>query len=216
MFCSACANFYTSTDSLPCYTSEQLFYEPRWLFTSHWSSIANLTMSLPKEPQHWTRPGFLISTDRSLLSLKSINNAFDKEFVYWTQAHPEDVLQAMLDGSCCLGVYKVSGDKAESTDDNSSLEQIGFARIITDNVTFAYLTDVYVLPANQGCGLGSWLIDCIGELFKPLPYLRRIMLLTGNAKTQASYEKRLGMSVMGDMDVTKGSVAMQWKGERSY
>lgn len=173
-------------------------------------------MSLPKEAQSWKRPGFLISTDKSLLSVKSINDAFAKDFVYWTQAHPDDVLQAMLDGSCCLGVYKVSGKKAEAGVDDSSLEQVGFARIITDNVTFAYLTDVYILPANQGCGLGSWLIDCIGELFKPLPYIRRIMLLTGNAKTQASYEKRLGMSVMGDMDVKKGVVAMHWKGERSH
>lgn len=173
-------------------------------------------MSLPKDPQSWKRPGFLISTDKALLSIKSINDAFDKDFVYWTHPHPEDVLQTMLDGSCCLGVYKVNSDNAAATDNKPSLEQVGFARVITDNVTFAYLTDVYVLPANQGCGLGSWLIDCIGELFKPLPYMRRIMLLTGNAKTQASYEKRLGMSVMGDMDVKKGVVAMHWKGERSY
>ena len=170
-------------------------------------------MSLSKDPRSWERPGFLISTDKSLLSVRAINDAFDKDFVYWTQAHPEEVLHAMIDGSCCLGIYKTNGEEVEAT---PSLEQVGFARIITDNATFAYVSDLYVLPANQGCGLGSWLIDCIGELFKPLPFMRRIMLLTRNAKTQASYEKRLGMSVMGDMDVKKDVVVMQWKGERSY
>lgn len=53
-------------------------------------------------------------------------------------------------------------------------------RVITDDVTFAYLTDVYVLPEYQGKGLGRWMLGCLDEAIKAWPQLRRFMLVTSS------------------------------------
>ena len=69
--------------------------------------------------------------------------------------------------------------------------QIGLARLITDYVTFAYLTDVYVLPDYQGKGLGSWMMGCISETMEKWTALRGLILIT--SKTGAPwYNKLLG------------------------
>jgi GNAT superfamily N-acetyltransferase len=69
--------------------------------------------------------------------------------------------------------------------------QVGLARLITDNVTFAYLTDVYILDEYQGKGLGKWLIGCVNEVLSTWPELRRMMLIrSGDPKF---YEETLGM-----------------------
>jgi GNAT superfamily N-acetyltransferase len=58
--------------------------------------------------------------------------------------------------------------------------QIGLVRVITERATFAYLCDVYVLPAYQGQGLGRWLMECV--MGSPqLQGLRRWMLVTRDA-----------------------------------
>lgn len=62
-----------------------------------------------------------------------------------------------------------------------------------------YLSDTYVLPEYQGRGLGKWLIDCVADVFSKenMPFLRRIMLLTSDPRTQEFYGKILGMEVVG-------------------
>ncbi|KAL3488167.1 hypothetical protein BJX62DRAFT_240315 [Aspergillus germanicus] len=184
-------------------------------------------MSLPTEPQLWSRDGFIISTDRALLSIPAINHAFSQDFMYWVNALPEEVLQKIIDGSFCFGLYKVldGGPDPDLTShgDNgiaqpsaereaAKREQIGFARLITDTVSFAYLTDLYVLPEYQGLGLGGWLIDCVDGVLDPLPYLRWVMLRTSVEKSKGSYEKRLGMSVLESRDIREGPVMMGKKG----
>ncbi|KAK9364777.1 hypothetical protein V1509DRAFT_635206 [Lipomyces kononenkoae] len=184
-------------------------------------------MSLPTQARNWVREGFLISTDKKLLSILAINSVFDQEFMYWTKAVPDEVLQQMIDNSFCFGLYKTIqntptdsvGTEATSTVDHTEaalskdLEQIGFARLITDNITFAYLTDLYVLPGYQGLGLGGWLIDCVDELLGSLPYLRWVMLRTSKKKSKESYEKRLGMSVLRSGEISEGPVMMGKKGK---
>jgi GNAT superfamily N-acetyltransferase len=71
--------------------------------------------------------------------------------------------------------------------------QIGFARLITDEVTFAYLTDVYILKEYQGKGLGTWLIQCVDETMNSWPDLRRALLLTSGNTGKAFYKKLLRM-----------------------
>ncbi|KAL4861588.1 hypothetical protein BDV12DRAFT_207882 [Aspergillus spectabilis] len=184
-------------------------------------------MSLPTKPQLWSRNRFVVSTNRALLSIPAINHAFSQDFMYWVNALPEDVLQKIIDGSFCFGLYKVLGGPDTDPDSTShgdigiarpaepeaaKLEQIGFARLITDSVSFAYLTDLYVLPEYQGLGLGGWLIDCVDEVLDPLPYLRWVMLRTSVEKSKESYEKRLGMSVLESGDIRKRPVMMGKKG----
>ncbi|RJE18821.1 Acetyltransferase GNAT family [Aspergillus sclerotialis] len=168
-------------------------------------------MSLPSEPRSWTRDGFHISTDKRLLSTEAINAAFEQDFVYWTQRHPPHILQAIIEKSCCFGLYQ-SVDPSIATDQETNLRQIGFARLVTDHFTFAYLNDLYVLPEYQGLGLGGWLIDCVDEVVRPLPYLRWFMLRTCVQKSKESYQKRISMDVLVSDPHKTGPVIMGRKG----
>ncbi|PYH40458.1 uncharacterized protein BP01DRAFT_361242 [Aspergillus saccharolyticus JOP 1030-1] len=129
-------------------------------------------MSLPTDPKQWVKERFLISTDKNLLSPTAINHAFAQDCLYWANPVPEEVLRSLIENSFCFGLYQVNAppfqdgdhhDAALQKPDAAHVEQIGFARLITDGVTFAYLTDLYVLPEYQGHGLGGWLIDCVDE-----------------------------------------------------
>ncbi|RAL16174.1 uncharacterized protein BO97DRAFT_184510 [Aspergillus homomorphus CBS 101889] len=182
-------------------------------------------MSSRTETKYWTREHFLVSTDKNLLSPTAINRAFAQDFIYWAQPFPEEVLRSIIDNSVCFGLYRLASHPVSDSEGvlsnipvgsltSGNVEQIGFGRLITDSVTFAYLSDVYVLPEYQGNGLGGWLIDCVDEVVKPLPYLRWLMLRTSGEKRQESYEKRLGMSVIQSGDIRKGPVMMGRKGER--
>ncbi|KAJ5692932.1 hypothetical protein N7462_002355 [Penicillium macrosclerotiorum] len=171
-------------------------------------SLASPPASLA--PRTWTREGsdFFISNNPALLSVKAVNEAFGRDFIYWGKPFPEDVMRQMLHGSMSFGVYRRLQPQPESqaqrqnidltaTADNT--EQVGLARIVTDGCTFGYVTDVYVLPEYQGHGLGKWLFDCVAEIFSKenMPHLRRIMLLTNEPHMQNFYAKIFGMKVVG-------------------
>lgn len=68
--------------------------------------------------------------------------------------------------------------------------------MITDYTTFAYLTDVYVVPEHQGKGLGKWLVEVAGEVLGEISDLRRAMLIAGEEEGRAFYERELGFSVL--------------------
>jgi GNAT superfamily N-acetyltransferase len=116
----------------------------------------------------------------------------------------------MLDNSLCFGLYDTLGpqppanpDDAESRDaSNPNLDTqgklIGFARLITDTVTFAYLTDVYVLNAYQGLGLGKWLVRCVAECVddEAMPWLRRVLAVMGDRGMEGFYQREMGLSVL--------------------
>ncbi|KAI7971873.1 hypothetical protein EIK77_007472 [Talaromyces pinophilus] len=171
-------------------------------------------MSLPTETQTWHRDAFIISTDKNLLSITSINAAFGSEFMYWTTSIPDQVLKQIIQNSFCFGLYKTpSNQQQEASAGGKDYEQIGFARLVTDSVTFAYLTDVYVLPEYQGVGLGGWLLDCVDESLEALPYLRWTMLRTSSQRSRDSYERRMGMSVLSVGEVGDGPVMMGKKGK---
>jgi GNAT superfamily N-acetyltransferase len=113
----------------------------------------------------YRRDSFLISTDRSRLQLDVIHG-FLKDS-YWAKNIPFAVVQLSVDNSLCYGVY----------DDN---HQIGFARVITDYATFAWIADVFILEAYRGRDLSKWLVACI--LAHPeLQGLRRWLLGTKDA-----------------------------------
>lgn len=86
---------------------------------------------------------------------------------YWAKEIPKSVMRKALENSLCFALFE---DK----------NQIGFARMITDKATFAYLADVFILPDHQGNGLSRLLMD---EIVKhpDLQGLRRVMLATRDA-----------------------------------
>ncbi len=151
-------------------------------------------MTSPVPAQEWRKEGYLISTNPSLLSLLAINTALGYESIYWAKPLPEADLKLMLHSSKCFGLYKISASPSTPSS-SEELEQIGLARAITDNVTFAYLTDVYVLEEYQGKGLGTWLIKCVDEWLGSLEFLRRSMLITSGERTRRYYEREMGMRV---------------------
>jgi len=113
----------------------------------------------------WRRDEFTISTDRSKLDRKAIHEFLTAS--YWATGIPREVVDRSIDGALCFGVFENG-------------RQVGFARVITDSATFAYLADVYVLESHRGRGLAAWLMECI--LAHPdLQGLRRWMLLTRDA-----------------------------------
>ncbi|MBO0735423.1 MAG: GNAT family N-acetyltransferase [Alphaproteobacteria bacterium] len=108
-----------------------------------------------------------IDTDPSRLDIALIHH-FLAECSHWARGIPVDTLQRAIAHSLVFGLYR----------DGS---QIGFARIVTDEATFAYLTDVFVTVQERNAGLGQWLIEAI-LAHPPLQGLRRWMLVTKNAK----------------------------------
>lgn len=194
---------------------------------------------LPPSGKHrtWTRDGFLISTDPSLIPLSTLNDAFASDALYWAKGLPEKALRATLDGSLSFGLYSPTGGSlpVESAADDAAETQgaadvvgevaarlrraslkggdaegkgtvaegedaqpalIGYARVITDGVTFAYLTDVYVLDAWRGQKLGEWLVGCVREVVEAMPHLRRSMAILGDKSLVAFYQRTMGMEVM--------------------
>lgn len=147
------------------------------------------SIQLDSKPKIWTRDQYSISTDKSLLQLDAINSAFATDYMYWTNPLPQEVLQQVIDGSFCFGIY-------QNLDDTTTRQQLGFARLITDHTTFAYLTDVYVLPEHRGLGIGGWLLDCIDEHLEAKPYLRWTMLRTGRLRSRELYQNRQGYQVL--------------------
>jgi GNAT superfamily N-acetyltransferase len=111
------------------------------------------------------RDPFLISTDPALLDLVVIHGYLTRS--YWAPGISASVVARSIAGSLCFGVYDEG-------------RQVGFARVITDRATFAYLADVFVLESHQGRGLGTWLVQVI-VAHPDLQGLRRFALATRDA-----------------------------------
>ena len=92
---------------------------------------------------------------------------------YWSPGVPRDVVQRAIEGSLCIGVLDAG-------------RQVGFARLVTDRATFAYLADVFVIPEYRGRGISPRMLE---QLFAhpDVQGLRRMMLATRDAHTL--YEK---------------------------
>jgi len=115
---------------------------------------------------NFLKKGFTISTNKSLLDFAAIYKYLNEDS-YWAAGIPEDRLKRAINNSMCFGVYK---DAA----------QAGFARIVTDSATFAYICDVFILPEYRGHGLSKWLMQSIAE-HPDLQGLRRWSLATADA-----------------------------------
>lgn len=150
----------------------------------------------------------MISTSPELIQPEAVNAAFESDAIYWARGMEPEYLKKMLSKSLCFGVYALPESSSElagkffrlsnvtladCSSGRSDPPQIGFARVITDEVTFAYLTDVYILEEHQGKGLGSWLVECVNEEFASWPHLRRVMLMANLKEGEAFYAK-MGMS----------------------
>ena len=113
----------------------------------------------------WRRGEYLISTDKNRLDLAVIHDFLTTS--YWATGVPVDVVKRSIEHSLTFGVYK--GE-----------QQVGFARVITDYTTYAYLSDVFILEPFRGQGLSKWLMNVI-VAHPELQGLRRWALHTRDA-----------------------------------
>jgi GNAT superfamily N-acetyltransferase len=114
----------------------------------------------------YRRGELLISTDRERLSLDVVYGFLTS--CYWAKGIPREVVARSIENALCFGIYDGEG------------AQIGFARVISDYATIAYVGDVFVLETHRGRGLGKWLMQCITE-YPALQNLRRWILTTRDA-----------------------------------
>lgn len=114
-----------------------------------------------------SRDGFAISTEWARLDLDAVYRYLSGES-YWSAGIARDVFERSVVGALPFGLYESGG------------AQIGFARVVSDFASFAWLSDVYVLAAYRGNGLGHWLIANV-MAHPNLQGLRRWMLSTRDA-----------------------------------
>ena len=109
--------------------------------------------------------GYLISTDPTRLDLDVIHGFLSR--AYWCEDVPRSILERAIQNSLCFGVYAKG-------------HQVGFARVITDRATFAYLADVFVLESHRRLGLSKQMMEAI-KSHPDLQGLRRWSLASRDA-----------------------------------
>lgn len=112
-----------------------------------------------------TKDQYSITTDKEKFDITVIHSFLTNS--YWAEGISKEVIKRSIDGSLCFGVFE--NDR-----------QVGFARMITDLATFAYLADVFILEEYRGHGLSKWLMEGIMS-YPGLQGLRRMMLATRDA-----------------------------------
>ncbi len=115
--------------------------------------------------REWRRRAYLLTTDKARLDLEMVHSFLKTS--YWAAGISADVVNRSVKNSLAFGLFE--GD-----------EQVGFARVVTDYATFAYLADVFVLEPHRGQGLGKWMMEVVFS-HPELQGLRRWILATRDA-----------------------------------
>ena len=110
--------------------------------------------------------GYRIVTDNEMMDVEMIHHFISTQS-YWAQNIPKETVAKSIRNSFCFGIFLQN-------------KQVGFARLITDKATFAYLADVFVLPEHRGKGLSKWLMNFIHH-HPELQELRGWLLRTKDA-----------------------------------
>lgn len=110
-------------------------------------------------------PSYEITTDHSRFDIDAIHTYLAQS--YWSPGIPKAVVERAIANSVCFGVIHAG-------------RQVGFARVVTDKATFAYLADVYILEAHRGKGLAGRIMEAV-KRHPELQGLRRMLLATRDA-----------------------------------
>ncbi|MGO0059485.1 GNAT family N-acetyltransferase [Brevibacillus fluminis] len=121
----------------------------------------------------WRKGTYTISTDKRFLQ-EDVIYGYLHEKSYWSNGIDREVVRRSIEHSAfCFGVFQGEPGAADC-------RQVGFARVISDCATFAYLCDVFILPEHSGGGLGKWLMEVITQ-YPPTSGVRRFLLATRDA-----------------------------------
>lgn len=123
--------------------------------------------------EEWRRGEYVISTDPSMLDLDAVHKFLQRS--YWASERPLETVKRSVEGSLNFGLYRADDRR-----------QVGFARVVTDFATFAWLCDVFIDEDHRGQGLGVWLMETVVEH----PELRCMRLwMLGTRDAHGLYEK---------------------------
>jgi GNAT superfamily N-acetyltransferase len=129
----------------------------------------------------FTKDRFYISTEKEKMDIDLIHSFLTRS--YWAEGISKEIVSRSIEGALCFGVFE-------------NEKQIGFARMITDKATFAYLADVFILEEYRGLGLSKWLMEVIMS-YPDLQGLRRLMLATRDAH---ELYKKFGFTSLNNVD----------------
>ncbi len=117
-------------------------------------------------PATQIRNRFRISTNTEEFNLSYIHHYLSHDS-YWASGIPMDTVKRSIANSLCFGVFEKD-------------KQVGFARVISDRATFAYLADVFIEASYRGLGLSKLLMETIMG-YPELQHLRNWLLMTRDA-----------------------------------
>jgi GNAT superfamily N-acetyltransferase len=118
------------------------------------------------------RGNYSITSDKEKMDLDFIHNFLTRS--YWAEGITKEIVSRSISGSLCFGVFENEKQAVPAS------RQVGFARMVTDEATFAYLADVFIDENYRGHGLSKWLMEVI-MAHPGLQGLRRILLATRDA-----------------------------------
>jgi hypothetical protein len=118
------------------------------------------------ETTEYHKGEYTISTDKAKLDIGVIHDYLSNRS-YWAEGRPLEMVKRSIEHSLCFGVFKRN-------------EQVGFARVVTDYATFAWLCDLFILESYRGQDLSKWLVRQISS-FPALQDLRLFILATRDA-----------------------------------
>jgi len=125
------------------------------------------------------RGDYVITNDRERIDMSLVHDNLRRS--YWSPGIPREVVARGVANSLCFSMFLEQ-------------DQVGFARVISDKATFAYLADVFVTEDHRGRGLGTWLVETIRH-HPDLQGLRRFMLATRDAH---SLYRRFGFTPLAN------------------
>ena len=126
---------------------------------------------------------FVISTEKSKLDIHKIQQYISVES-YWGKDRTLDEVKTTIENSVCFGLYDKKGN------------QMGFSRVVTDQILFAYFMDVIIFPEYQGNGYGKQLVDYMMNH----EIIKRVKTVALKTKDAHSLYERYGFKKVGDSD----------------
>ena len=129
----------------------------------------------------FTKDRFYISTEKEKMDIDLIHSFLTRS--YWAEGISKEIVGRSIEGALCFGVFE-------------NEKQIGFARMITDKATFAYLADVFIIEEYRGLSLSKWLMEVIMS-HPDMEGLRRMMLATRDAH---ELYKKFGFTPLNNVD----------------
>lgn len=109
---------------------------------------------------------FLITTDPLKVDIDAVNELLSRS--YWSEKRNKEIIEKFIKNSLCFSLYHLD-------------KQIGFARVVTDYITFGYVRDVFIHEDYRSNGLGKWLINCVVS-HPEIEKIERLMLATKDAQ----------------------------------